>query len=383
MAEARREIVNALHLHRSTSSSTSCGTRWGPTMVANTCNIVVNKPPIASSQQYYPLLDSLSLPAVPPTWSTTAPSLLPTITPPPMESLEFEWPKNLSSSYAWWLGFLKTIDGKISTQVSKCPYGENIVVSDSRVLGQFPGGSTELGDQPPSLDANGPNPSPDDWLTVPTAEDQGESTHSTLSPSLIGAVIRRRQWKAVKVVCSSSPVQTTHKHNQQLLNLALELSSPDAQAFDFSFNTGGEKSTVKPQAPIKLEAVFLFLSDHRERAKHDYEQLKKIVNELRASEQNGEGDGVSCWFCASSTVSAWASGSLVFPLFPLDAIQGKAAASSGTTPLGEEELSFLGDPLSAPSQLGALFWHAPGDVSTVFACPQLPRLLLPASPGSS
>ncbi|CAK9174047.1 unnamed protein product [Ilex paraguariensis] len=245
-----------------------------------------------------------------------------------------------------------------------------------------------------------------------------KSTHDTLSPSLIGAVIRRRQWKAV---FSSSPVQTTHRHNQQLLNLALELSSPDTQTFDFGFNTGGEKSTVKPQAPIKLEAFILFLSDHRERAKHYYEQQKKIVDELRASEQNGEGDGVFCWFCASSTVSAWASGSLVFPLFPLDAIQGKAATSSGTTPLGEEGLSFLGDPLclssylwtllftfpdafksdDAPSagyywvaplpllpfiswfisaevflvgldlplpargQLGALFWHAPGDVSTL------------------
>ncbi|CAK9179730.1 unnamed protein product [Ilex paraguariensis] len=97
---------------------------------------------------------------------------------------------------------------------------------------------------------------------------------------------RRRQWKAVKAVCSSSLVQTTHKHNQQLLNLALELSSPDAQAFDFSFNTGGEKSTVKPQAPIKLEAFILFLLDHRERAKHDYEQLKKTVDELQAFEQN-------------------------------------------------------------------------------------------------
>ncbi|CAK9151501.1 unnamed protein product [Ilex paraguariensis] len=100
------------------------------------------------------------------------------------------------------------------------------------------------------------------------------------------SVIRRRQWKAVKAVCSSSPVQTTHKHNQQLLNLALELSSPDAQAFDFGFNTGAEKSTVKPQALIKLEAFILFLSDHRERAKHDYEQLKKTVDELRASKQN-------------------------------------------------------------------------------------------------
>ncbi|CAK9169647.1 unnamed protein product [Ilex paraguariensis] len=105
----------------------------------------------------------------------------------------------------------------------------------------------------------------------------------------------RMQWKAVKAVFSSSPVQTMHRHNQQLLNLALELSSPDAQAFDFGLqenffnicsNTGGEKSTVKPQAPIKLEAFILFLSYHRERAKHDYEQLKKTVDELRASEQN-------------------------------------------------------------------------------------------------
>ncbi|CAK9142180.1 unnamed protein product, partial [Ilex paraguariensis] len=72
--------------------------------------------------------------------------------------------------------------------------------------------------------------------TIPV--DTHKSTHSTLSPSLIGAVIRRRQWKAVKPVFSSSPVQTTHRHrhNQQLLNLALELSSPDAQAFDLGLS---------------------------------------------------------------------------------------------------------------------------------------------------
>ncbi|CAK9169648.1 unnamed protein product [Ilex paraguariensis] len=40
-------------------------------------------------------------------------------------------------------------------------------------------------------------------------------------------------------------------------------------------------------------------------------------------------------------------------------------------------------PLPAGGQLGALFWNAPGDVSTVFACPQLPRMLLPAVPGSN
>ncbi|CAK9154118.1 unnamed protein product [Ilex paraguariensis] len=55
--------------------------------------------------------------------------------------------------------------------------------------------------------------------------------------------------------------------------------------FNICSNTGGEKSTVKPQAPIKLEAFILFLSDHRERAKQDYEQLKKTVDELRASER--------------------------------------------------------------------------------------------------
>ncbi|CAL5422849.1 unnamed protein product [Camellia sinensis] len=145
VAQARRDIVNAFHLHRSSSSSCDYG-----------------------SQYCSSLLESLPLPQ--PTWSTTPPSVLATPPPPPMEALEFECAENLASSYTWWLGFLKTLDGNNNTAqvVSKYPFEEDIVTGMGYGL--------KIGDPLPCLDGNDDHQSSsvDEWLTIPTVEDQGE-----------------------------------------------------------------------------------------------------------------------------------------------------------------------------------------------------------------
>ncbi|KAI7998133.1 hypothetical protein LOK49_LG10G02389 [Camellia lanceoleosa] len=148
IAQARTEIVSAFHLHRSSSSSCDYG-----------------------SQYCSSLLESLPLPQ--PTWSTTPPSVVatpPPPPPPPMEALEFEWVENLASSYTWWLGFLKTLDGNNNTAqvVSKYPFEEDIVMGMGYGL--------KIGDPLPCLDGNDDHQSSslDEWLTIPTVEDQGE-----------------------------------------------------------------------------------------------------------------------------------------------------------------------------------------------------------------
>lgn len=104
-AEARREIVNALHIHRSASSSPSPSPsssrfpRKRCSMRRSTCNHGTIKPRItvASSQTI---------------WSTTA-------TANSTEDLEFEWVENGAASYAWWLGFLKSLDGKSTSSATE------------------------------------------------------------------------------------------------------------------------------------------------------------------------------------------------------------------------------------------------------------------------
>ncbi|CAI9782350.1 unnamed protein product [Fraxinus pennsylvanica] len=85
MAEARRDIVNALHLHRLSSSSTS-GTAGNSTWTSQNC---------------YQLMESMPIPE--PTWSTTPPAVM-CAPVPSVEVLEFGWPENMSSSYTWWIG---------------------------------------------------------------------------------------------------------------------------------------------------------------------------------------------------------------------------------------------------------------------------------------
>lgn len=92
MAEARREIVNALHLHR---SSTARNNAPAPT-------------------HHHQLTDSMPLPE--PTWSTTAPAVI--CAPlPAVEVLEVEWFHNdVSASCSWWVAFLSSLDRKISAE---------------------------------------------------------------------------------------------------------------------------------------------------------------------------------------------------------------------------------------------------------------------------
>ncbi|KAH7553922.1 hypothetical protein JRO89_XS12G0078600 [Xanthoceras sorbifolium] len=157
MAEARREIVHALHLHRSSSSRTT-----------------------SSSSSSATMLESMPLPE--PIWSTTEPSI-PAATPPvaaTMEELEFEWGENQASSHSWWLGFLQALDSKkkIVDNYSKYPCLERItVMGNSRVFGHQD--SCKLGGEdegPNFVDASHDHDqqnssSPDEWLMFPTTDD--------------------------------------------------------------------------------------------------------------------------------------------------------------------------------------------------------------------
>ncbi|KAL3629854.1 hypothetical protein CASFOL_026166 [Castilleja foliolosa] len=99
MAEARREIVNALHLHRSNLS---------PSPPARRVHTHLN-------QKYYNQRQlTESIPNHPePTWSTTAPAVL-CAPVPTVDVLEVEWFDNISASHSWWIGFLSYLDGKIN-----------------------------------------------------------------------------------------------------------------------------------------------------------------------------------------------------------------------------------------------------------------------------
>ncbi|KAJ6871508.1 hypothetical protein NC652_037001 [Populus alba x Populus x berolinensis] len=125
MAEARREIAHALHLHRN------------------------------SQHLCYSLTDTLPTPE--PVWSTTTTTTVLT-TPPPMEITEFEWGENQAASYSWWLGFLKTLDGNRNTPYLK---DEAEMISNPRVFEEPSHG------QLTSI-------STDEWLTFPNNEDQDE-----------------------------------------------------------------------------------------------------------------------------------------------------------------------------------------------------------------
>ncbi|XP_044461420.1 uncharacterized protein LOC123192824 [Mangifera indica] len=135
MAEARREIVQALQLHRSSMKQTTKST--GILAVTAT-------PFVASSSLccYNSLTESMPLPE--PIWSTTAPAI--SAAPPSVvESLEFEWGENQAASYSWWAVFDDHHDG------------------------------SKLGDV--DRDESGQNSSPDEWLMFPSSDDQGETTN--------------------------------------------------------------------------------------------------------------------------------------------------------------------------------------------------------------
>ncbi|KAG6744328.1 hypothetical protein POTOM_053047 [Populus tomentosa] len=176
MAEARREIAHALHLHRSSSasspsSSSSGASRRDPSILLgnNYSNHGINnKSCFARNSQHlcYSLTDTLPTPE--PVWSTTTTTTALT-TPPPMEITEFEWGENQAASYSWWLGFLKTLDGNISTP---CLKDEAETISNPRLFRQceminVSGLEESSHDQLTSI-------STDEWLTFPNNEDQDE-----------------------------------------------------------------------------------------------------------------------------------------------------------------------------------------------------------------
>lgn len=138
MAEARREIVNALHLHRLSSSSTP-GTAGNGSW---------------TSQNSYQLTESMPLPE--PTWSTTPPTVV-CAPVPSVEVLDFDWPENMCSSYTWWIGFLNSLN---------CKGNSELMVENSL-------GKDDLNVEKPYLGTNDDeSPFLDEWLIFPAAEDQ-------------------------------------------------------------------------------------------------------------------------------------------------------------------------------------------------------------------
>lgn len=108
MAEARREIVNALHIHRSCSRHHHCYKSQENT------NAIASSASSSSSQLHYPLAESVRLPE--PIWSTTEPNSSAEIEEQEQEVIVLDWPESnyvSSSSYAWWLGFLSSLDSNI------------------------------------------------------------------------------------------------------------------------------------------------------------------------------------------------------------------------------------------------------------------------------
>ncbi|KAM7532054.1 hypothetical protein LguiB_035464 [Lonicera macranthoides] len=184
IAEARREIVHFLHLHRSSPSPTNATTEGNINITSNIVSVSESSHPhqhqvVPMICCYPPLIESLPVPG--PTWSTTAPSVLDPPPPPPLETLEFfDCHENLSSSYAWWNDFLHTLDCKRKTdEVPKFPPAfEEIKGRNGKgvVLGQWQFNVADHHSS--SLHGNDHADQIcsclDEWFTVPSSEDRGE-----------------------------------------------------------------------------------------------------------------------------------------------------------------------------------------------------------------
>ncbi|XP_009620569.1 uncharacterized protein LOC107811925 isoform X1 [Nicotiana tabacum] len=172
MAEARREIVHALQLHRSSSSS--------PTpSINNPKKYTLLGQRAVSSQQYYYYSIVESMPIPEPTWSTTAPAILttlPPLPPPPPPPLPFS--SGEVPEFEWWIGFLKSLDCKKSASNGEVviekyfPLEENVLMENPKAgFGQLEHGLNS--ESPNCIDKNDdPNYQfPDEWLIIPTADD--------------------------------------------------------------------------------------------------------------------------------------------------------------------------------------------------------------------
>ncbi|KAJ7961138.1 formin-F-like [Quillaja saponaria] len=173
VAEARREIAYALHLHRSSSSSPGSVTHTDYELgnISSNCDFNVQiSNGVGGQHLCYSLLEPMPLPG--PIWSRTPPSVLAEpevlVSAPIEASLEFELEENQSqsSSYTWWLGFLKTLDGNvINDDKSNYPFG---------VSKEFSKESSKMGETH-SMDASEVSSySPDEWFMFPIIDEEKE-----------------------------------------------------------------------------------------------------------------------------------------------------------------------------------------------------------------
>lgn len=177
-AEARGEIAGAFNLYKSSLYSPATSS-WGRSF-SNNNGRGIGRATVAGPQYCcYSLLETLPLPE--PTWSNTPPSILaaPSIvaTPPPLEPTDFEWEESFAASCTWWLGFLKSLDGKRSEE-PKRPFEENVVMRNTGVFGHHQDGP--MPGETPCLDVNDQGLYLDEWLMTPTEDvfevmNQGEN----------------------------------------------------------------------------------------------------------------------------------------------------------------------------------------------------------------
>lgn len=181
MAEARRQIAQALQLHRSSLSSSFPTTTSMPE--PSGCYVCeFEKKPIFSGSQHfcYSILESMPVPQ--PTWSTTAPSVLRSPVAPMEEQEMFEWGDG-QASYAWWLGFLKALDVNSSNDIEYQNAGSgNAVGMSSMVLTQCQDG-LESGEAL-FLEASDHTSFADEWLIIPIGEDGGFIDNNCLGNDL-------------------------------------------------------------------------------------------------------------------------------------------------------------------------------------------------------
>lgn len=175
VAEARREINLALHLHRSPSSSSP------PPPPSNGCDF--NNQLLCGSPYCYRLLNTMPQPE--PVWSTTAPSVLAAIpSSSSKEALEFEWGESQqAASYSWWLGFLKTLDHQASVNGDDDLEYSKFLLGNSNAFANI-NGTSNIGDDNDGgvafVDANSDQSySLDEWLLFPTTEGEGEPLNLT------------------------------------------------------------------------------------------------------------------------------------------------------------------------------------------------------------
>lgn len=169
MAEARRQIAQALQLHRSSlSSSLSTTMSMAEPSGCYGYDEFEKRGTIFSDSQHfcYSILESMPVPQ--PIWSTTAPSVL-RLPVAPMEEQEiFEWGDG-QASYTWWLGFLKALDVNSSndTEYTNAESGSAVGMMSSMCQDGLESEEALF------VEASDYSSFADEWLIVPITEDGG------------------------------------------------------------------------------------------------------------------------------------------------------------------------------------------------------------------